>query len=119
MQTSSKKLSKKQQQQITQQFVTLLSDLRHPDECQSFLETFLTKTEQSVFAKRLGIVWMLHQKKSYQEIKKKLKVSSATISSVANQMDEEGTQLIVNRLRIDDWADRTTKKIMGFFQAKS
>ena len=81
MQTSSKKLTKKQQRQIIRQFATLLSDLQHPDECQIFFESFLTKTEQNVFTKRLGIIWMLHQKKSYEEIKKKLKVSSATISS--------------------------------------
>lgn len=119
MQTSSKKLSRKQQQKITQQFITLLSDLRRPDECQTFFKSFLTKTEQSVFAKRLGIIWMLDQNKSYEEIKKKLKVSSATISSVAKQMNEEGSQLIVGKLRVDDWAGRWAKKIMGFFHFKS
>jgi uncharacterized protein YerC len=119
MQTSSKKLSKKNQQNITEQFITLLSDLRHPDECEYFFKSFLTKTEQSVFAKRLGIVWMLHQNESYKDIKKKLRVSSATISSIAGQMDAEGTQLIVDKLRVDDWASRWAKKIMGFFQAKS
>jgi len=119
MQTSSKKLTKKQQPQIIRQFATLLSDLQHPDECQIFFESFLTKTEQNVFTKRLGIIWMLHQKKSYEEIKKKLKVSSATISSVARQMDEEGSKIIVNKLRVDDWAENWAKKIMGFFRLKS
>lgn len=119
MQTSSKKLSKKHHQQITEQFITLLSDLRHRDECQYFFKSFLTKTEQSVFTKRLGIVWMLHQNESYKDIKKKLKVSSATISSVAAQMDEKGTQLIIDKLRADDWAERWAKKIMGFFKLKS
>ena len=119
MQTSSKKLTKKQQQKIIQQFITLLSDLRHPDECQAFFESFLTKTEQNVFTKRLGITWMLHQGRSYEEIKKQLKVSSATISSVAGQMNGEGAQLIVNKLRVDDWAERWATKIMGFFRFKS
>ena len=116
MQTSSKKLSKKQQQKITEQFITLLSDLRHPDDCEYFFKSFLTKTEQNVFTKRLGIVWMLNQKESYKDIKKKLSVSSATISSVAKQMDEKGTQLIVSKLRVDDWAGRWAKKIMGFLR---
>lgn len=119
MQTSSKKLSNKQQQEIIEQFVTLLSDLRHPDESRAFFESFLTKTEQSVFAKRLGIIWMLHQEKSYGEIKKKLNVSSATISSIAGQMEQQGIQLIIKKLRINDWAQRWTKKIMGFFRVKS
>ena len=118
MQTSSQKLSRKQQQKITQQFVTLLSDLRHPDECLTFLKSFLTKTEQSVFAKRLGIIWMLDQNKSYKEIKKKLKVSSATISSVAGRMDGEGSQLIVDKLRVDDWAERWAKKITSWLSPR-
>jgi len=114
MQTSSKKLTKKQQQEITQQFITLLSDLRHPNECQTFFESFLTKTEQSVFAKRLGIIWMLDKGKSYEKIKKKLKVSSATISSVAGQMETQGSKLIVGKLRVDDWAQRWTKKVTSW-----
>ncbi len=119
MQTSSKKLSKKYQRSITQQFITLLSDLRHPTECEYFFTSFLTTTEQSVFSKRLGIVWMLYQNKSYKDIKRKLKVSSATISSIANQMDEPGIQLLIDKLRADDWAHRWSKKIMGFFKLKS
>ncbi len=118
MQTSSQKLSRKQQQKITQQFVTLLSDLRRPDECRTFLKSFLTKTEQSVFAKRLGIIWMLDQNKSYKEIKMKLKVSSATISSVAGHMDGEGSQLIVDKLRVDDWAERWAKKITSWLSPR-
>lgn len=119
MQTSSKKLTSQQQQAITEQFVTLLADLRHPDECQVFFSSFLTKTEQSVFTKRLGIIWMLCQGKSYAEIKKRLKVSSATISSIAAQMEESGMKMMVDKLRIDDWAERWTRKIMGFFRVKS
>jgi Trp operon repressor len=119
MQTSNKKLSRKQQREIIRQFVTLISDLRDPDECLAFFESFLTKTEQNVFTKRLGIIWMLNQNKSYDEIKKKLHVSSATISSIANQMEVAGFKLTADKLRIDDWADKWAKKIMDFFRLKS
>lgn len=118
MQTSSKKLSRKHQQQITQQFLTLISDLNHPHEVEAFFKSFLTKSEQSVFTKRLGIIWMLNQHKSYEEIKKKLKVSSATISSLAGQMDQQETQLISNKLRVDDWAERWTQKITGWLRLR-
>ncbi len=114
MQTSSKKLSRKKQQEITQQFITLLADLRHPHECQAFFDSFLTKTEQSVFTKRLGIIWMLKDGKSYEEIKKKLKVSSATISSVANQLKGEEIQIIVSKLKVNDWANKWAKKITSY-----
>lgn len=114
MQTSSKKLSSQQQQTITQQFVTLLTDLKYQEESQAFFNAFLTKTEQSVFAKRLGIVWMLHQGKSYEDIKRRLKVSSATISSVAAQMKNNDTQIIVDKLRVEDWAQRWANKLTNW-----
>lgn len=118
MQTSSKKLSKKYRQKIDRQFINLLADLNNPSECQSFFTSFLTKTEQNVFTKRLGIIWMLKQEFSYKEIKKQLNVSSATISSIAKQMDDKGTQLLVKKLEIDDWAEGWTERIFGFFSFK-
>ena len=61
---------------------------------------------------------MLHQGKSYEKIKKKLKVSSATISSVNKQIEQSGTQLIINKLKINDWASRWAKKIVNWLHLR-
>ncbi len=114
MQTSAKKLSKNTQQKISQQFVTLLADLRKPEECQAFFENFLTPTEQEVFAKRLNIIWLLNQGHSYEEIRQELHVSSATISTVAKQMDQVGINLTVDKLEIDAWADKWAERLTGW-----
>jgi uncharacterized protein YerC len=114
MQTSAKDLTKKQRQIIIDQFVTLIADLRSPAEAKAFFESFLTETEQSVFAKRLAIMWLLESGESYDEIKKHLHVSSATISSVANQMKQQGLQMSMKKIKLDQWADRVAKKIGKF-----
>lgn len=114
MQTSNKKISSQKQETINERFVTLLSDLKDPTECKYFFSSFLTKTEQNVFTKRLSIIWMLEQSYSYKEIKKELKVSSATISSIASQMKDKGTQLIVKKLKVDDWASQTASKLTSW-----
>ncbi len=111
MQTSSKSLTENQQQDLVKRFLILLSDIRRPEEAAAFFYTFLTNTEQQVFVKRLAIVWMLSEGKSYEEIRQALHVSSATISSVAQQKDDQGMQLLIKKMRIDDWADKWAEKI--------
>lgn len=114
MQTSAKDLTKKQQQAIVDQFITLIADLHSHEEAKAFFESFMTATEQLVFAKRLAIMWLLKQGKSYDEIKKQLHVSSATISSVASLMQKQGVQLSMEKVGIDQWADRLAKKLSRF-----
>lgn len=111
MQTSSKSLTENQQQDLVKRFLILLSDIRRPEEAAAFFNTFLTETEQQVFVKRLAIVWMLSEGKSYEEIRQALHVSSATISSIAQQKDDQGMQLLIKKMKIDDWADKWAEKI--------
>lgn len=114
MQTSAKDLSKKQQKQITEQFITLLSDLKSPEESRAFFTAFLTDTEQQVFAKRLAIIWLLHQGLSYEEIRQKLHVSSATISTIASQMEIPGIKVALDKISLDTWAEKWAEKLGRF-----
>ncbi|HYD35385.1 MAG TPA: Trp family transcriptional regulator [Vitreimonas sp.] len=114
MQTSSHALPAKHHQQLLNRLYTLLADLKHPNDVQAFLADFLTDTERLVFAKRLGILWELQQGKSYEEIKKALQVSSATISSVAEVKGKKGWQLALEKMTADQWAERTLRKLPFF-----
>ena len=114
MQTSAKDLTKKQHQQITDQFITLLADLNNPEESRAFFSSFMTDTEQQVFAKRLAIMWMLHRGLSYEDIHQQLHVSSATISSVASQIDQPGIKLALDKIEIDNWADKWATKFRNW-----
>lgn len=77
--------------------------------------------ELGVIARRLAIVKMLDRGDSYAEIKKKLHVSSATISSLAENISQRGWQQALEKLRINDWAEkilRSFDKILYGAKAK-
>ncbi len=74
-----------------------------------FLTTFLTPTEKSVFAKRLEILWLLNQGMSYEAISKQLKVSSATISAVAEMKKLKGIQLATKKLQFAHWYTKLSR----------
>jgi len=116
MQISSKNLSKQEEKQIHDQFITLLSDLQNPQTFTTFANDFFTDTEKLVFAKRLAIAWLLHQGKSYQEIKDQLKVSSATISSVAEIKNNPGILIATEKIKTDKKFDQAAAKITQIFE---
>lgn len=101
MQTSSKKLNKQVAKDLHKQLATVLADLDHPTEVANFLGAFLSETELNNFAKRLGIITLLAEGSSYQEISLKLKVSSATIANMAEDLDNYGYQRILELLKRD------------------
>ena len=111
MQISTKTLSAKVQQQLFDNLHTVLADMKDPAEIEKFLKAFLTQTEYTVLAKRLTIASLLEQGHSYDQIRKQLKVSSATISTVSENMSQEGIQLALQRIKVNQWAHRTVKKI--------
>ena len=110
MQTS-KKPSIVAEDRLLEQFYNVLAEFSHPAEIENFLYSFLSPTERIVFAKRLEIAWQLHQGKSYEEIAKKLNVSSATISSVADAKDSSGMKQAFKLIELDQKAGTTLKKL--------
>lgn len=115
MQTSPHSLTNAQEKTLTANLCTVLTDLKDPAALQTFVEDFFTPTEQSVFAKRLQVAWLLHQGLSYEAIKDQLHVSSATISSVAGIKDKPGLQQAFSLLKLDSWADQMASRVMRWF----
>lgn len=111
MQTSNKALSPEDEERLLDQLYTMLAEFSTPQDMQRFLLSFMTPTERLVFAKRLEIAWMLDQGKSYGDIAKTLNVSSATISAVADNKQSDGMQLMLKKLKLESWADKTLRKL--------
>jgi len=109
VQTSNKKLATAKETKLFNQLVTVLSDLEHPKAMSSFLAIFLSDTERSVLSKRIGILWLLSQGKSYEEIQNELHVSSATISSMSELVDapaiKQTIELIKRDTQISNWLE--------------
>lgn len=110
MQISSKKISTKQEKLIFSRLHFLLAEQKNPNEVSQFLSSFMTETEHLVFAKRLTIAFLLSEGNSYSQIKKELKVSSATISSVADKMEQQSIKAAVKKIKITDQANKWYKK---------
>jgi uncharacterized protein YerC len=118
MQLSAKTLSKQQLSTVTQQFHTLIADIKNPHEAETFLKDFLSETEYLVMIKRLAIAQALVTGKSYEDIKQDLKVSSATISGVSEILTKKGMKLALQKIKVDEWAHHTALKIQSWFQTK-
>lgn len=111
MQVSKKKLNKSIEKQIYSIMYQLISDLKSPQEAEVLLSDILSKTERQVIAKRIAISLFLDKGRSYENIKSTLKVSSATIASVQETMGNPGTQLAINKIKAEAWADEWAGKI--------
>lgn len=111
MQTSNNKLSSQKETDLYVQLVTLLSDIDHPKAMASFLKAFLTDTERSVLSKRIAIFNLLNQNKSYEAIKEELHVSSATISSMADQAHQPAIKSGLERIKRDEQIQSWLKKL--------
>lgn len=111
MQVSKQKLNKTIEKQIYNVLYQLVSDIKSPTEAGSLLGDLLTETERQVLAKRLAIAIFLDKGRSYENIKSTLKVSSATIASVQDQMGNPGIQLALQKVKAEEWAEEWAGKI--------
>lgn len=93
-----------------------MADIRNQEDAQNFLRDFMKESELEIFAKRLAIVYWLRKGRSYSNIRKNLRVSSATIASVQQLMDKEGIKLAIKHIEADEWANKWSKKIKKFIK---
>ena len=112
MQLSKRKINRNLESQLRKMFLGVLAEIKSPREIETILEDLLTETERTVILKRLGIAVYLDKGRSYEDIKNNLKVSSATIASVAETLGNPGFQEVVKRIKADQWAEETSGKIM-------
>ncbi|MDZ7586353.1 MAG: Trp family transcriptional regulator [Patescibacteria group bacterium] len=122
MQISKKNVNKTIEKRIFKALYQVLADLKNPKAVEVFLNDVLSKTEKMVLAKRLGIAWYLSKNKSYEGIRKDLKVSSATIATVQRlaEKDSQGLTLAIKTIEADEWAgemaDKVKKSVEKIFQ---
>lgn len=113
MQVSKKNVNKQVATRIFKSLYQVLADLKNPKAVKIFLDDILSKTEKTVLAKRLGIAWYLKNNKSYDVIRRDLKVSSATIATVQGWLEKggEGIKLAIKTMEADEWAGEIAAKV--------
>lgn len=117
MQVSKKKINPQLKNQIYQLLYQTLADIHSKREIKIFLSEILTDNELEMFAKRLGVAYYLDKSRTYSNIKNNLKLSSATISTVADQMKKgKGFEIALKKIRAEEWANEWVKKISKKFK---
>lgn len=92
-------------------FIQALEDLDGNNETETFLRDFFNDVEFETYAKRLAIAYWLKKRRSYENIKNNLKVSSATIATVEKLMDTPGFKLALKKIEAEEWASVWSEKI--------
>ncbi|KKT45317.1 MAG: hypothetical protein UW35_C0039G0006 [Candidatus Collierbacteria bacterium GW2011_GWF2_44_15] len=111
MQLSSNPLNKNIEKQLTEMLYGILAELNTPEELKVVMGDLLTDGERTAMIKRLGIAVYLDKGRSYEDIKNNVKVSSATVASVANTLGNPGWQEMIKRIKAEEWAEEWTSKI--------
>ncbi len=105
MKKSNQPMNKKIEDQVYKILYQVLSDAKSEVDIEITLKALMSESELSAIAKRLAIAVFLDKRQSYEHIKDVLKVSTATIASVAENMNKKGIQLALAKVKAEEWAD--------------
>lgn len=98
-------MNKQIETQVYKILYQVLADAKTEVDMELILKAVMTEGELSAVAKRLAIAVFLDKGQSYEHIKDVLKVSTATIASVADSMNKRGIQMALQRVKAEEWAD--------------
>jgi len=118
MQISRKQIDQNLELQIKDVLAQVISDIKSKDQALQFLQDFLTNTELVALTKRLAVALSLDKKMSYEQIKKQLQVSSATIASVQSAMQKQpkGYETALRLAKAEEFAIKWSQKLNGLFE---
>lgn len=116
MQVSKKRINHLLEKQILGMWHQLIVDIKNPEEAKKVMESLLSETEMTAITKRLAVGYWLAKKRSYENIRDNLRVSSATIAAVANEMRNPGWKLAMEKVTAEEWASKWEEKIKGILR---
>ncbi len=117
MRLSSQKLIPAVEKEVLELFFQVIADTNYKSEVRVLLEGILSKAELLSIAKRVAVAKYLTDGLSYSEIKRRLKISSATVSQIQNQVQKDpGFQIVLRKIETEEWATTWETKIKALFQ---
>ena len=105
MQRSKDPLNKNIQDQVRKILFQVLADAKSDVDVDLILASLMSEAEVLGLAKRLAIAVFLDKGQSYDHIRETLKVSTATIATVADSLNKRGMQMALARVKAEEWAD--------------
>jgi uncharacterized protein YerC len=111
MQISKQKVNKNLDKQLAETWYQMIADIRTPAEAEKIFNSLLSETELTTVIKRLAVGYWLTKKRSYGVIKSNLKVSSATIATIQQDLKRPGWQMAIKKVLAEEWATKWEGKI--------
>lgn len=118
MQISKKRVNPQLETQVEKMWYQLIIDIKTPEEAETVMSAMLSMTELTAITKRLAMAYWLAKGRSYENIKENLKVSSATIAAVQQEMKKPGWKMALSKVMAEEWATRMESKIKGIFKRR-
>lgn len=118
MQVSKKRVNPILDKQIQEMWYQLVVDIKSREEAAQVLGSLLSETEMVAITKRLAVGYWLEKKRSYENIKENLRVSSATIAAIQQESKKAGWKLAMQKVMADEWASKMEDKIKSLFRKK-
>ena len=116
MQISKQKVNKSLEKQLALMLYQLVCDIKNVKEAEDILKNILSDTELTTVIKRLGVGYWLTKRRSYEVIRDNLKVSSATIATIHQELEKPGWKMALKKVLAEEWATKweaKIKKILG------
>lgn len=111
MQVSKRKINKILDHEISKIFYQMVADIKTPKEAEEIFTCLLSETEKVAMVKRLAVGYWLTKKRSYGVISENLKVSSATVATIALELKKPGWQAAIKRVLAEEWATKWETRI--------
>lgn len=93
----------------------VVADFQNSREAKLFLRDILTKVELVAVVKRLAIAQYLGTGRNYASIKQALGVSSATIATIEEKLQNSpGLSLALKKIEAEKWASSWMQKVEKF-----
>lgn len=94
----------------------IIVNLKKTQDVNDFLNDFFTKKELLILKKRIAISYWLKKGRSYENIKKNIKTSSATIANVQKMTEKKGFKKSIEILEAEEWANKWTERIKKYIK---
>ena len=115
MQVSKQKINPQLETQILQMWYQLIVDIKTAEEAREIMSSLLSETELTAVTKRLAVGYWLTNGRSYENIKDNIKVSSATIAVMQQELKKPGWKMALLKVKAEEWATKWEGKIKSIF----
>jgi len=119
VQVSKRNVSPILKKQIEKMWYQLVVDIKTPQDAEVILGGLLSETELEAVTKRLAVGYWLSNGRSYENIRENLKVSSATIAAIAQELKKPEWTSALQRVKAEEWATKWETRINKLFNPRS